>query len=144
MYRSRTLGALAIVLAAGVAADTLLARQAPTAGAIPAALFGAMKWRPVGPLRGGRTCAVDGHRRHPFTFYIGVCNGGVWKTTDAGVTWTPIFDDQPTQSIGAIAISACWMPCGRPFVSWRQVAPPSVDLKMPPFVPRHAAFSHGP
>ena len=74
-------------------------------GPVPESLLTHLKWRPVGPMRGGRTCAVSGHRRTPYTFYIGVCNGGVWKTTDAGTTWTPIFDDQPTQSIGAVAVA---------------------------------------
>ena len=69
------------------------------------AMFEGLRWRPIGPMRASRTCTVAGHRSHPYTFYMGVCNGGVWKTTDAGTTWTPVFDDQPTQSIGSIAIA---------------------------------------
>ena len=94
-----TLGIAALLIAPAVVAP---ARQHTE---VPAAMFAGMKWRPVGPMRGGRTCAVAGHRSHPFTFYIGVCNGGVWKTTDAGTTWTPVFDEQSTQSIGAIAVA---------------------------------------
>ena len=67
--------------------------------------FGEMRWRSVGPYRGGRTRAVAGIASQPNIFYIGVCNGGVWKTDDFGRTWHPIFDDQPTGSIGAIAIA---------------------------------------
>ncbi|MGD0782127.1 MAG: glycoside hydrolase, partial [Candidatus Aminicenantales bacterium] len=59
----------------------------------------------IGPYRGGRTRAVAGVPSQPNVFYMGVCNGGVWKTTDYGRTWTPIFDDQPTGSIGAIAVA---------------------------------------
>src|SRR6266550_3490723 len=65
----------------------------------------AMRWRAIGPFRGGRTKAITGVPSDPNIFYIGAVNGGVWKTTDFGRTWTPIFDDQPTGSIGAIAVA---------------------------------------
>jgi photosystem II stability/assembly factor-like uncharacterized protein len=68
-------------------------------------LFSELHWRMIGPHRGGRTVAAVGIPDQPNVFYIGVNNGGVWKTTDYGRVWTPIFDDQPTGSIGAIAIA---------------------------------------
>src|SRR6202162_1346224 len=68
-------------------------------------MFAEMRWRSIGPLRGGRTRASAGVPGQPNVFYIGPVNGGVWKTNDYGRTWTPIFDDQPTGSIGAIAIA---------------------------------------
>src|SRR6184192_1229665 len=68
-------------------------------------LYSALRWRMIGPFRGGRTVAAAGIPAQPNVFYIGVNNGGVWKTTDFGHTWTPIFDDQPTGSIGALAIA---------------------------------------
>ncbi|HEY5425610.1 MAG TPA: hypothetical protein VIJ77_03580, partial [Candidatus Tumulicola sp.] len=64
-----------------------------------------MHWRFVGPLRGGRTTSISGVRNAPSVFYIGVVNGGIWKTDDAGRTWTPIFDAQSTGSIGALAVA---------------------------------------
>jgi photosystem II stability/assembly factor-like uncharacterized protein len=67
--------------------------------------FDAMRWRCIGPFRGGRTVGAVGIPGQPNVFYIGVNNGGVWKTTDYGRTWNPIFDDQPTGSIGAIALA---------------------------------------
>src|SRR5881409_2054060 len=67
--------------------------------------FSEMRWRMIGPFRGGRTVAAIGVRGQPNVFYIGVNNGGVWKTTDYGRIWTPIFDDQPSGSIGAIAVA---------------------------------------
>jgi photosystem II stability/assembly factor-like uncharacterized protein len=72
----------------------------------PPALLSSLHWRSIGPYRGGRTRGVAGVPSQPNVFYIGVCNGGVWKTNDYGRTWQPIFDDQPTGSIGAIAVAA--------------------------------------
>lgn len=67
--------------------------------------YSALKWRMIGPHRGGRTVGAVGIPQQPNVFYIGVNNGGVWKTTDFGRIWTPIFDDQSTGSIGDIAIA---------------------------------------
>jgi photosystem II stability/assembly factor-like uncharacterized protein len=69
------------------------------------ALFHELHWRTIGPFRGGRTKAAAGVPGRPGLFYIGVVNGGVFKTTDYGRTWWPVFDDQPTGSIGAIAVA---------------------------------------
>ena len=96
----------ALVVMIGAAAVSLPARQlaAPAANS-HARLFSDMRWRPIGPMRAGRTKALAGVPSQPFTFYIGMVNGGVWKTTNAGRTWTPIFDEQPTGSIGSIAVA---------------------------------------
>lgn len=72
---------------------------------ISPAMFNAMSWRMIGPHRGGRTVGAVGVPQQPNVFYIGVNNGGVWKTTDYGRTWLPIFDDQPTGSIGDVAVA---------------------------------------
>ncbi len=78
---------------------------ATAAQTFDAGLFQEMRWRSIGPLRGGRTRAATGVPGQPSVFYIGPVNGGVWKTGDYGRTWNPIFDDQPTGSIGAIAVA---------------------------------------
>jgi len=72
---------------------------------VPLELAGGLKWRLLGPFRGGRVVAVAGVPRDSTTFYFGSVNGGIWKTTDAGVVWQPIFDGQPVGSIGALAVA---------------------------------------
>ena len=85
----------------------LLLAGLTTADAPPVGLrhYAGLRWRMIGPFRGGRTVGATGVPGKPNVFLIGVNNGGVWKTTDYGHTWKPIFDDQPTGSVGALAVA---------------------------------------
>src|SRR5512146_2937600 len=94
MERSRLLAAALLAFAATAFAASYDSK-----------FFAEMRWRSIGPYRGGRTRATAGVPGQPNVFYIGVNNGGVWKTTDYGRSWFPVFDDQPTQSIGAVAVA---------------------------------------
>ncbi|MGI8400467.1 MAG: WD40/YVTN/BNR-like repeat-containing protein [Gemmatimonadaceae bacterium] len=70
----------------------------------PADLYSGLRWRMLGPFRGGRVAAATGVPGRLNEFYFGAVNGGVWKTIDGGRVWNPIFDSQSTSSIGAIAV----------------------------------------
>src|SRR3982750_3326224 len=74
-------------------------------GAIDEKLFNGMRWRQIGPFRGGRALAIEGVVGEPDTWYFGAVAGGVWKTLDGGATWAPLFDKQDISSIGAIAVA---------------------------------------
>ena len=74
--------------------------------AMPGRLFAGLTWRQIGPFRGGRVAAVTGVPAEPETYYLGAALGGVWKTTDGGHEWKPMFDAQHIGSIGAVAVSA--------------------------------------
>ncbi len=83
----------------------LLLTVAAAAQPVSPELLNGLKWRLIGPFRGGRVVAVAGVPGDSTTFYFGSVNGGIWKTIDAGVVWTPIFDGQPVGSIGALAVA---------------------------------------
>ncbi len=83
----------------------LLQTVSAVAESVPPELGSGLKWRLIGPFRGGRAVAVAGVPGDSATFYFGSVNGGIWKTTDAGVVWTPIFDAQKVGSIGALAVA---------------------------------------
>ena len=100
MRRALAIGS--ILISAGL---VLSARQASPPSIDVSLVANALHWRNIGPTRGGRTKAAAGIPTQPNVFLIGAVNGGVWKTTDYGRTWKPIFDGQPTGSIGAIAIA---------------------------------------
>ncbi|MFZ1008999.1 MAG: hypothetical protein WAN65_19315, partial [Candidatus Sulfotelmatobacter sp.] len=82
----------------------LLAQAAITQSSL-AELTSGLKWRLIGPFRGGRVVAVSGVPGDSTTFYFGAVNGGIWKTSDAGTVWTPISDNQRIGSVGAIAVA---------------------------------------
>ena len=90
---------IVVVIVAAAAVVSLRAQP------VESPLLAALRWRHVGPFRGGRTVGAAGVAQQPNVFYVGANNGGVWKTTDYGQTWTAIFDEQPTQSIGAVAVA---------------------------------------
>src|SRR5262245_65873841 len=98
MLLRRLSAALLVLLGSAASAEV------PATGFDPA-LFQDLRWRLIGPFRGGRVLAVSGVPGEPEHFYFGSVNGGVWETLDAGRTWQPIFDSQPIGSIGALAVA---------------------------------------
>jgi photosystem II stability/assembly factor-like uncharacterized protein len=96
----------ALAISLSLVALAIFAQQRNAGGQYPASLLAGLQWRDVGPMRGGRTFGVAGHPSQPDTFYFGSVGGGVWKTENAGRTWTPISDQGiPIGSIGAIAVA---------------------------------------
>jgi photosystem II stability/assembly factor-like uncharacterized protein len=93
-----------VTIAIAVVAATGPGHAAPST--MPPGLFSGLSWRQIGPFRGGRVAAVTGVPADPETYYLGAAIGGVWKTTDGGHEWKPMFDAQHIGSIGAIAVSA--------------------------------------
>src|SRR5262249_19830240 len=96
--RRRVLLSLVVLAVAVVALPATAQQFSPD-------LFKSLHWRNIGPFRGGRTRAVAGVPSQPNVFYLAQVNGGVWKTEDYGTSWNPIFDDQPTGSVGTIAVA---------------------------------------
>jgi photosystem II stability/assembly factor-like uncharacterized protein len=90
---------------AAVLIATLFAAVPLAQGHFNPALYAGMRWRQVGPFRGGRVSAVAGVTGQPAVYYMASPGGGVWETTDAGVVWRPIFDQAHVASIGALAVA---------------------------------------
>jgi len=98
----RQLSIILLFLALGA-----VAAAAPSvfAQGIPDGAFSAMRWRLIGPFRGGRTLAVAGIAGNTTTFFFGAVDGGVWHTMNAALTWEPLFDAQPISAVGAMAVA---------------------------------------
>src|SRR6516225_6470267 len=91
---------LFLYLLISVALGHALVAQAPDP-----TLYSGLRWRMIGPFRGGRSNAVSGIEGQPNVYYFGAVSGGVWKTTNGGTTWEPIFASQTIASIGALAVA---------------------------------------
>jgi photosystem II stability/assembly factor-like uncharacterized protein len=102
VIKLRSLRCAALLLSAFI---FLLMAWSLDAQQVDPSLYSGMQWRLIGPFRGGRALAAVGVPGQPNLFYFGAVGGGVWKSTDAGTVWEPVFDSQPIASIGAIAVA---------------------------------------
>lgn len=101
--RPKLCAAAIALLLVGAAIAPALAQQ--NGQSMAPDLYSAMRWRSIGPFRAGRVAAVAGIAGDPTTYYIGMPGGGIWKTTNAGEVWTPIFDETHVASVGALSIA---------------------------------------
>jgi photosystem II stability/assembly factor-like uncharacterized protein len=98
--------ALALIVFGDPQSDTRLIAQSNGNTVVNPNLYQGLRWRSVGPTRGGRSTAAAGVRTQPNVFYMGATGGGVWKTDNFGVSWAPVSDGQiPTGSIGALDVA---------------------------------------
>jgi photosystem II stability/assembly factor-like uncharacterized protein len=104
-YFHRGTVTLVVFLIAVFLLPVFLVARTAIAQSVPIELVNGLKWRMIGPFRGGRVVAVAGVPGDSTTFYFGGVNGGIWRTSDAGTVWTPIFDKETVGSIGAIAVA---------------------------------------
>ena len=101
-----TLGGALVLLTTAPSPDLLAQPAAAPPASLEDALLAAYRWRSIGPNRGGRSIAVAGVKGRPREAYFGATGGGLWKTIDAGNTWSPVTDGQITSSsVGAVAVS---------------------------------------
>src|SRR5579864_9106695 len=100
--RSLRIAFLALLAVAFTAFPATAQRRGGRGGGAPQGL----QFRFMGPAVGNRIAAATGTPGDPTTYYVGAASGGVWKSTDSGVRWAPIFDSQPVQAIGALAMAA--------------------------------------
>src|SRR5260221_14709261 len=91
-------------LAGSVSSYPTLA-EPPEKSAIDESLYSGMRWRLVGPFRGGRALAVQGVVSEPNVYYFGAVAGGDWKTTDGGQNWAPLFSNEAGSSIGDVSLT---------------------------------------
>ena len=105
MIRTRTVVLLSLTIAAAATLRPAAQQASPTQPA-DRSLAASLRWRSLGPDRGGRSIAVSGVKGRPREAYFGAVGGGLWKTTDAGENWMPVTDGQITSSsVGAVAVS---------------------------------------
>jgi len=106
MLRHHLLSILLLVVTTSAAYAQPAARQ-PLMANVDSSLFNGLRYRLVGPSRGGRVTTVTGVPSQPKTFYMGVASGGLFRTTDGGATWVPITDGKvPVGSTGCVAVAA--------------------------------------